>query len=103
MKNYYNRQYSRNYCRNKKQMHGTSLIISEDVMKETKRLCKLGRGIEIEPINLLFNKEVILNISSIDGVIMMDENCISCGVGLIVDGEAIVVSEDGMVDVLHTV
>lgn len=79
-------------------------------------------------------KEVILNISSIDGAIMMDENCISYGVGLIVDGEAIVkgdvsrgarynsiynyihikkredkrylaivVSEDGMVDVLHTI
>lgn len=73
------------------QKHGTLIIIGEPQIakKEAKRLCDYNRGIGIKPINLSINLDAIRNITSIDGAIIMDTNCICYGIGIILDGEVV--------------
>ena len=75
----------------RQQKHGTLLIIGEPQItkKEANRLCDFNRGIGIKPINLSQNLDIISNITSIDGAIFMDTNCICYGIGIILDGEVI--------------
>lgn len=68
------------------QKHGTSIIIFKDATAESERLCKLGRGIKIEKVNLYKNFEFIPHITSIDGAVFMDSNCNCVAIGIIVDG-----------------
>lgn len=115
------------------QKHGTSIIISDDAKKEVDRLYQANRVIKIKGINILDEESVIEHITSIDGAFIIDLNCICYGIGMIVDGEAIVqgdssrgarynsiynyivqkyiqdltymaviISEDGMVDIIST-
>ena len=74
-----------------KQKHGTILIVGNknDVESEVNRLCALGRGISICPLNLNFHLNEIKNITSIDGAVFIDTNCICYGFGIILDGIAI--------------
>lgn len=54
------------------------------------RLCGYERGIGIKQINLFNNLDLIDNITCIDGAIIMDQNCICCGIGMILYGKAII-------------
>lgn len=111
------------------QKKGTMLVISEQADSEIKDLKDYGIMIEKTKID----KEFLLNLSSIDGAVLMDTETNLCGLGVILDGLAkgskgradrgarynsalkyiskfdnksecktliMVVSEDGMVDLL---
>ena len=87
------------------QKHGTLFIIGKPrhIIKETYRLCNLGRGTKTHPFSLWDDNKnskentsskskenLIRCITSIDGAVFMDTNCICHGIGLILDGPAIV-------------
>lgn len=73
-----------------RQTHGTSIILStrENVIREVDRLCKYNRGIKISPVDLVKHQDFIINLTAIDGAIMIDTECICYGIGMILDGEA---------------
>lgn len=73
-----------------KQKHGTTVIITEDVKGECDRLCALDRGIAIDPIDLYKFSEYIKQITAIDGAVLIDRNCVCYGIGVILDGTAII-------------
>lgn len=72
------------------QKHGTSIIISDDAEKEVERLCGAKRGFKIEKFNILDNKSLVEHITSIDGAVIIDSDGYCYGIGMIVDGEAVV-------------
>lgn len=110
------------------QKHGTMVIISPTAKKESEKLIREGKGIAIEKTNLIKkSRDLILGLSSIDGAFMIDPfgNC--SGIGLILSNSssgkgnpergsrynsavnytnnhngsiAVVISEDGMIDIL---
>ena len=110
------------------QTHGTMIVISPDAEKETEAIIKEGKGIAIDRVNLINEKEdLIIGLCSIDGAIMIDPYGYCEGIGLILSNPSsgkgnpergarynsalnyvkshessivIVVSEDGMVDIL---
>lgn len=77
------------------QDHGTMLIFCNEAAIEVDRLVKMCRGIKIKPLDLNENIEVITKITSIDGAIFIDLNGICYGIGMIVDGEAIIPGDPG--------
>lgn len=104
------------------QKHGTLIIISNNAINEVKRL--ENQSTNIEP--LLPDKKIIKSITSIDGAVILDTDCMCHAIGVILDGlassngtsargarynsairyvdghggecAAIIISEDGMVD-----
>jgi hypothetical protein len=68
--------------------HGALLIITNEAKKEVNRLCKKKRGLHIEPINLLSNKEIACALCAIDGALFLDKDGFCHGIGIILDGEA---------------
>ena len=104
------------------QKHGTLLIISSEAEKESVRL--MNQSTRVEPT--LLNEALIRNVTSIDGAILLDNNGICHSMGVILDGMstnkgtsergarynsairyvennkkkciAVIISEDGMVD-----
>ncbi len=104
------------------QKHGTLIIISNNAINEVKRL--ENQSTNIEP--LLPDENIIKSITSIDGAVILDTNCMCHAIGVILDGlasingtsgrgarynsairyvdghegecAAIIISEDGMVD-----
>jgi hypothetical protein len=104
------------------QKHGTLIIISNNARNEVKRL--ENQSTNIEP--LLLDEKIIKSITSIDGAVILDTCCICHAIGVILDGlassngtsargarynsairyvdghegecAAIIISEDGMVD-----
>lgn len=104
------------------QKHGTLIIISNNASEEAERL--QHQSINIEP--LLLSEELIRNITSIDGAVLLDKRGICHSMGVILDGIAtskgtssrgarfnsairyvemhkknciaVIISEDGMVD-----
>ena len=78
------------------QAHGTMVVFSPDAEREAKRLCKCGRGIEIEPIdfskllseNFDEAKTTMHNLTKIDGAVFFDEAGVCYSIGTIVDGRA---------------
>lgn len=78
------------------QKHGTMVIFSPDAQKEANRLCKCGRGIEINSIDFsnLIKKDkenasqILLHMSKIDGAMIFDEKGVCYSIGTIVDGRA---------------
>ena len=108
------------------QRHGSMLVVARDAELEADRL--RGQGTRIEPLRL--TPELYRRISRIDGAVMVDPQCICHAIGVILDGQAtsdctpsrgarynsgvryvgaavtsrlaIVVSDDGMVDVIPT-
>lgn len=75
------------------QKHGTSILVTDEAEDETKRLCLLNRGIEIEELDLSKNVDIIMALTAIDGSILLDFDCKCYGAGLILDGEAICVGD----------
>ncbi|WP_171056060.1 diadenylate cyclase [Paenibacillus sinopodophylli] len=75
-------------CESKNQNHGTLIIFTNTAEKLTKRLSEFGRGIAIEPIDLSLKKELIYNFTSIDGALIIDDDGICFGIGMILDGIA---------------
>ena len=73
----------------KKQHHGTIIIFgdNENVKKEAKRLSKFNRCIMISPFGLIDNLKTIINITSIDGALLVDFNGICYAIGAILDGD----------------
>ena len=110
------------------QKHGTMVIISPSAKQESAALVGEGKGTAIHEKNLIEeNKDLILGLCSIDGAFMIDPfgNC--SGIGLILSNPnsgkgnpergsrynsavnyinnnkssiAVVISEDGMIDIL---
>lgn len=75
-----------------KQKDGTTLIITKNALDEADRLCSAKRGIKIGELNLAkkSNMKIIENVTSIDGAIILSE-CGNCyGIGVILDGEAVI-------------
>lgn len=111
-----------------RQKHGTMVIISKEAEEETKNIIREGKGIALTKVNLIkVNQDLIYGLCSIDGAIMISPDGCCEGIGLILSNPsggkgspdrgarynsalnyvenhkksiAIVVSEDGMVDVL---
>lgn len=83
----------------RKQTHGTSLIFgnTEDIVKETLRLSKYGRAMMLRTIDLMQNIELLINLTSIDGAILVDFDCKCYAIGAILDGDVVTkgVSERG--------
>lgn len=85
------------------QSHGTMVVFSPNASDEAERLCKCGRGIKINPINFkeLMEKdyrqakEIMYNLTKIDGAIFFDENGVCYSIGTIVDGRACYNSNPG--------
>ena len=110
------------------QKHGTMVIISQKAKEESATLVSAGKGIAIYETDLIkADKDLVLGLCSIDGAIMIDQYGKCSGIGLILsnpslgkgnpergarynsainyintnkDSIAIVISEDGMVDIL---
>lgn len=72
-----------------RQQHGALLIFSGEANGEVARLSCANRGIDIEPIDLYSNLDVILKLSSVDGAVILDGEGIAYGFGVILDGEAV--------------
>lgn len=73
------------------QKHGALLIITDEAEAEVDRLCRLKRGYAISPIDLKLddNKKLLASITSIDGAFFVDTDFFCYGVGLILDGIAV--------------
>lgn len=71
------------------QPHGTILVIGsrEDIEKETDRITSAKHAIGIHPIDLSTDPLLIESITSIDGAILMDTDCICHCIGAILDGD----------------
>lgn len=76
----------------KRQTHGTTLIFSntECIKREANRLAKYERGMLISPMDVDKRNDVVLNLSSIDGAMMLDYDCKCYAIGAILDGDAVV-------------
>lgn len=80
----------------KEQKHGTVVVLTDDAA-ETPRLCNAGRGMMLEQNGIqrfkkednVFDKDVILSVTGIDGALFMDMNGVCTAFGVIVDGEAV--------------
>ena len=66
------------------QKHGTMVVISDNAEKESKRLGK--QCFAIKPVKLQPN--IIQQITSIDGAILLDRNSTCFAIGVILDGDA---------------
>lgn len=110
------------------QKHGTMIVISKEAEEESDSIIKEGKGTAISKINLINqSKELIIGLCSIDGAIMIDTYGNCTGIGLILSNPntgkgnpergsrynsavnyisnhehsiVVVISEDGMIDVL---
>lgn len=71
-----------------KQMHGTMIVVSNQAYEESNRLCSKQRGIKINPIDILDNKELFYSMTSIDGALLLDEDFKCHAFGVILDGPA---------------
>lgn len=73
------------------QKHGALLIITDEAEAEVDRLCRLKRGYAIMPIDLKLesSKKLLTSITSIDGAFFIDTDFLCYGVGLILDGIAV--------------
>ncbi len=73
------------------QRHGTILIISdpETNEKESERLVEARSATGIGEIDLHENPELIGALTSIDGALLMDYNCVCQCIGAILDGDAV--------------
>ncbi len=71
------------------QAHGTTIVFGEknQIMDETKRLASYNRCIQVSPINLIKKMNTILNITAIDGAILVDFNGKCYAMGAIFDGD----------------
>ncbi|WP_216849020.1 DNA integrity scanning protein DisA nucleotide-binding domain protein [Pedobacter sp. L105] len=67
-----------------KQKHGTILAISSEANKEAVRLS--SQCFKIKPIRI--NKDIIHQITSIDGAVLIDTDCTCHAIGVILDGIA---------------
>lgn len=76
-------------CESKKQTHGTTIVFgeTEQIKKETMRLAYYNRCIQISPINLVKNMGILLNLTSIDGAVLVDFNGQCYAIGVIFDGD----------------
>lgn len=73
----------------KKQLHGTTIIFGnyENCKFEANRLSSYNRGMLISPIDLVENINVIVDITSIDGALIVDFNGNCYALGVILDGD----------------
>jgi hypothetical protein len=67
-----------------KQKHGTILVVTSSAEMEAVRLSK--QSFKIKQMSL--NKDIIQQITSIDGAVLMDTNCNCFAIGVILDGIA---------------
>lgn len=74
-----------------KQEHGTLLVIAEEksTVNEVERLCRYNRGIKIKKFNLFRNLSYVQKITAIDGAVFIDYECNCYGIGIILDGDAV--------------
>jgi len=71
------------------QARGALLIFTDEAEDEITRLSKLNRGFHITK-KILPTENLLMGLSSIDGAMFFDESCKCYGVGVILDGKAIV-------------
>jgi len=67
-----------------KQKHGTMIIISKNAKSETERLKSQAFRVEEKEIT----PEIVKEITSIDGAVLIDTDCKCYGIGVILDGMA---------------
>lgn len=70
----------------RKQSHGTTIIVSDDVIAESERLAEANRAIKIIPISV--EENTILSLSAIDGAMIINTDGICHAIGAILDGVA---------------
>lgn len=76
----------------RKQTHGTTIIVSDAAIKESKRLAEANRAIRIEPIQV--DEKTMLSLSAIDGAMIIDTDGVCYAIGAILDG---VVEKEGSI------
>jgi len=71
---------------------GTIIIITDRAEDEVSRLCKKGRGMRINGTSIIEKKmfESVKTLFDIDGAVFLDKEGSCYGIGIILDGEAIV-------------
>lgn len=71
------------------QPHGTILIIGskDDIADETERICSAKHAIGIHAIDLSADPMLVPSVTSIDGAVLMDTDCMSSCIGAILDGD----------------
>ncbi|GGI25026.1 diadenylate cyclase [Pedobacter mendelii] len=67
-----------------KQKHGTILVISNAAKEEAERLSE--QSFKVKPVVL--NRGLMQQVTSIDGAVLLDTNCLCYGIGVILDGIA---------------
>ncbi|MCZ4222108.1 DNA integrity scanning protein DisA nucleotide-binding domain protein [Pedobacter rhodius] len=67
-----------------KQKHGTILVISDAAKEESSRL--VDQSFKIKPVVL--TKNMVHQVTSIDGAVLLDTDCFCHGIGVILDGIA---------------
>lgn len=77
------------------QNHGAIIIFTNKAKEVSKYYCECGRGIEIEPVNLLDMDKIVYNLTTIDGALIVNHEGICYGIGIILDGQARMYSNPG--------
>ncbi len=74
-----------------KQVHGTIVMLGspEDVTSETERICDNRHAIEVNPVNLSDELNIITSLTAIDGAIFVDTDGICHCIGAILDGDLV--------------
>src|SRR5206468_4283631 len=75
-------QLSEEACR---QSHGTVLVITPEATAEAKRLASQGTPIHAVPLTA----DLVRSVTSIDGAVLIDTECICHAIGVILDGDAV--------------
>jgi hypothetical protein len=70
--------------------HGALLIITDKAKDEVHRLCEKKRGLRTEPIDIISEFNEASALCDIDGALFLDKKGFCHGIGIILDGEAIV-------------
>lgn len=71
-----------------KQNHGTMLVFHANASEEAQRLGKCGRALELYPIQIQNEIKNLVQITSIDGALMIDFDGMCYALGAILDGNA---------------
>ena len=70
--------------------NGAIIIITSNAKEEAARLCKLKRGLQTSAMSISNPNAEAKTLFDIDGAVLLDENGLCHGIGIILDGEACV-------------
>lgn len=78
-----------------KQKHGTMLVFHSNAKEESQRLGNCGRALEVNPIKIKNEMSNLVQLTTIDGALMIDFEGVCYALGVILDGNASEKSQRG--------